>query len=182
MKQRRSSSGVFLLGVLIAAFLLASAGISHAVTLQSAYAKAGPGEGYDKLVILERGELYVGPLTIPSGVTCCIRGNDAICSVGPSNIAVSSGALLDIFDTVITNAHYALHYLEGSQGTISGNTIYDCVGGVNAVLAQVTIVNNIIANNSGRGIAVDTSLAPPFIEYNDVWNNAGGNYMSFCSG
>jgi hypothetical protein len=182
MKKRQSSSRTFLVGLFIAAFLCASAGASHAATLLSAYSKAGPGEGYDKLVILDRGEIYSGPLTIPSNVSCCIRGNDAICSVGPSDIAISAGALLDIFDTVITNAHYGLHYVEGSSGTVSGNTIYDCVDGVRAIVAQVTVVNNIIANNSGMGIAVDTTLSPPYVAYNNVWGNTGGNYMSFCSG
>jgi hypothetical protein len=182
MKKRHSSSQTFLLGLVIAAFLCVSAGSTHSETLYSAYSKAGPGEGYDKLVILQRGEIYTGPLTIPAGVSCAIRGNGAICSVGPSDIAISPGAVLDISNTVITNAHYSLHYIEGSSGTISGCTIFDCAEGVNAVGAQVTIVNNIIAFNAGKGIAVDTTAMPPYVAYNDVWYNEDGNYMSFCSG
>jgi hypothetical protein len=181
MKRRKSPCTAILPGLLIAACLAFGASTGNAVTLQSMYSQAGPGDGYDKLVILERGGFYVGPLTIPSGVSCGIRGNDAVCSVGNSDICVQAGATLDVFDTVICNAHYALNYLNGSNGEVSGNTIYGNYNGVTAVLANVTIENNIIAGNSHFGVAVDETMLPT-INYNDVWNNSGGNYMSYCSG
>ncbi len=181
MNRRKSPCTALTLGLFIAVCLAFGANTGNAVTLQSMYYQAGPGDGYDKLVILERREMYVGPLTIPSGVSCCIRGNDAICSVGNSDICIQSGATLDIFDTVICNAHYALNYMENSSGLVSGNTIYGNYNGVTAILANVTIENNIIANNSHYGIAADETMLPT-INYNDVWNNSGGNYMGYCSG
>lgn len=179
---KRKKISLTLITALCTAVLFgASAGTMGAVTLQSMYDQAGPGEGYDKLVILERGQVYTGGLTVQPGVTCCIRGNDAVCMPGGLDIGVYTGATLDIFDTVITG-HRVIWYHSGSQGIISGNTISDGAQGIKAILASVTIENNIIANNIGMGIAVDTSSAPPYIQYNDVWNNLEGNYMSYCSG
>jgi hypothetical protein len=181
MNELRSSSVAIFLGLWVTLFLAFGAGKSYCTTLQSMYNTAGPGEGYDKLVILERGEVYIGPLTISGGVRCCIRGNDAVCSLANSNIFISAGSTLDISDCVLYGGHYALHYSANSNGTIRGNTIYGGVDGIRAVLAQVTIENNIIAQNSGMGIAIDEEMLP-FIQYNDVWENLGGNYMAFCSG
>ncbi len=90
------------LGLALSALLVFGIGIGIAGTLQDAYDEAGPGEGYDKLVILERGQVYTGSLIIPGGIDCCIRGNDAVCMPGGLDIRVSTGASLDIFDTVIT--------------------------------------------------------------------------------
>jgi len=172
---------VFFPGLLVMVLLALGAGSSHAVTLQSVYHSAGPGDGYDKLVILERGEIYIGPLTIPGGVKCCIRGNAAVCSLLNSDILVMPGSVLDIFDTVLSGGHSALSYMEGSSGYVSGNTICGGYNGVRIILARVTIENNIIANNSGMGIAAEEELIP-YIQYNDVWNNEGGDYMAYCSG
>lgn len=182
MNYMRHHSVTMLPGILASLFLLLGTGNLYCSTLlQSVYHSAGPGDGYDKLMILERGEVYIGPLTIPSGVSCCIRGNDAVCSLLNTDILVMSGSSLDISDCVLYGGHYTLHYQDGADGLIRGNTIYGGVDGIRAVLAQVTIENNIIANNSGMGIAVDEDLLP-VIQYNDVWNNLGGNYMAFCVG
>lgn len=180
MRNVRGSRAAPVLGATFAAILVFGVGGLIAGTLQDAYDDAGPGEGYDKLVILERGQVYTGSLIIPGGVDCCLRGNDAVCTLGGLDIRVSDGANLDIFDTVIMGQR-ALWYQEGASGLISGNTICDGLYGVRCLLATVTIENNLIVNNSVFGIAVDTELHP-VIRYNDVWNNAQGNYMEFCSG
>jgi hypothetical protein len=162
------------------ALLCIGAATAGAVTLQSMYDQAVPGEGYDKLVILQRGQVYTGGLTVAGG-TCCIRGNDAVCMAGGFDIAVSAGATLDLFDTVITG-HRGVWYHEGSQGIVRGNTIYDGFFGIRAFSAEVTIENNVVAYHDGVGIAADTTVMEPYIRYNDVWNNQKGNYMSYCSG
>jgi len=179
MKLFRNPSAVILPGLLVAVFLAGGAGSSYAGTLQSMYDAAGPGDGYDKLVILERGEVYTGPLTISGRVRCCIRGNDAICALSDAEIQIKDGSILDIFDTILYGGNYALHYLENCSGLISGNTIYGGVTGIRANFARVTIENNIIAFNSGMGIAADEFVLP-VMQYNDVYMNEGGNYMVYC--
>ncbi len=181
MKVFKGPSVVILLVFMLSLFLAFGAENGYSTTLQSMYSTAGPGDGYDKLIILERGEVYIGPLTIPSGVDCCIRGNDAVCSLQNADILIMSNSTLDISDCVVYGGHYSIHYTEGTAGTIRGNTITGGIDGVRAVLAQVTIEDNIIADNSGMGIAVDEDMLP-VIQYNDVWNNLQGDYMAFCSG
>ncbi len=168
------------IGTVLAASLALGAGSMYGTTLEEMYDAAGPGEGYDKLVILERGQVYTGKLIIPANTTCCIRGNGAVCDTEGLSIRASSGVTLDIFDTVITN-HYALYYDPDSQGHISGNTITGGYYGIRCLLADVVIENNIVVNNSYIGVAADSDLLP-VASYNDVWNNAGGNYMEYCSG
>lgn len=180
MRKRKSASLTVVMGTVLAASLVLGVGSMYGTTLEEMYDAAGAGEGYDKFVILERGKVYTGRLIIPTNTSCCILGNGAICDTEGLSIRASAGVTLDIFDTVITN-HYALYFEANSQGYISGNTITDGYYGIRCVNADVVIENNIVVNNSYIGVAADSEMLP-VANYNDVWNNAGGNYMEYCSG
>ena len=86
-------------------------------TLRGAFDAAGPGAGFDKLVVLEPGRVYtggllVGPLLVPeseefageAGLDVRIEGNGAVLDLRGGQICMSyCDRRLDIFDCVITN-------------------------------------------------------------------------------
>lgn len=80
----------------ILAFLLSAltASTGAAGTLRAAYEAAGPGGGFDKLVVLETGRIYTGPLLIGPTLPCY---SDQL--VGDPGLDVrieGNGALLDL--------------------------------------------------------------------------------------
>jgi hypothetical protein len=110
---RRISRRLTLLPVLLlAAVLPAGAG-----TLRAAYDAAGPGEGYDKLVLLEPGVVYtgglhVGPILIPESVSYSgepgldvkIVGRGAVLDLAGSQLDIAyCPNRLDVEDCVIVN-------------------------------------------------------------------------------
>jgi len=64
---------------------------------------------------------------------------------------------------------------------VSGCTIVNNVGGgllfEHYIESPPTISNSIIANNSGWGLSLDEDEVPTSILCNDIYNNAGGNYV-----
>jgi hypothetical protein len=92
---------------------------SDAATLRGAYDAAGPGDGYDKLVILEPGVVYtggllIGPLLVPEtgdlmgepGRDVCIRGGGAVLDLQGGQICISyCDNRLDIENCVITGGN-----------------------------------------------------------------------------
>jgi hypothetical protein len=83
--------------------------------------------------------------------------------------------------TIHTNVIYNNgHGIENrnSSPTIYNNTIIGSMNhGIANQVSSPTVVNNIIAVNGGRGINVDASSTVTN-DYNDVWNNTGGNYSA----
>ena len=173
---------ILLLIPLMGALISAPTG---ATPLQEVYDQAQPGEGYDKLLVLDPGEMYTGYMVVYPGVSCAIHGNGALITLDQTgSIAVPSWASLDIDGCVITGGYYGLNYDYPSNSTVENCTIVDNSIGVWCGLSQgtqVTIKNCIIADNSQYGIACRENLEPAIL-YNDVWRNVGGNYMAFCPG
>jgi len=160
--------------------LLASPAL--AVHLQDVYAQAGPGQGYDKLLVLDPGQVYTGYLIIMDGIRCGIRGNGALIRLDPgATISAYTGVTLDVDGCVITGGEVALGYADcpASQVTnctLAGNTI-----GLALANSLVTVANCIIADNQQYGVCWMTGPRPTQW-YNNAWGNGELNYATFCDG
>ena len=66
-------------------FLMATVA-AFGVKLQTSYDKAGPGDGYDKLLVLDPNETYTGSCGVLIGKKSCIRGNGALVDLDGGNI------------------------------------------------------------------------------------------------
>ena len=123
--------------------LVAAAAPAGAGTLRAAYDAAGPGEGYDKLVVLAPGVVYtgglhVGPILIPEsveysgepGLDVKIVGNGAVLDLAGSQLSISyCPNRLDVEDCVIVGGslrYRGLDYEEGRQprGSVRQVTFY----------------------------------------------------------
>lgn len=175
--------------LLLALVLVVPAALAK--TLQSAYDEAGPGEGYDKLLVLDAEVTYTGGLGILQGKKSCIRGNGALCDLDSGQIFVSqTGTELDITGCCLIDggASGAIYVADSAEANIDGNTI--CKSGVGLYLwaySSATVKNNIIFKNNGSGgsmygIAKHEYTGTLNILYNDVDSNYRGNYMYFCPG
>ncbi len=101
-------------------------------TLRGAFDAAGPGQGFDKLVILEPGRLYtggllVGPLLIPEtgtfdsgkGLDLRIVGNGAVLDLKGGQICISyCDNRLEIEDCVVLNGNIRFRGMDWEPGHI----------------------------------------------------------------
>jgi hypothetical protein len=174
--------------LLIAACVLVAVAGAYAIRLQDAYEKAGPGEGYDKLLVLDAKETYVGACGVLIGKKSCIRGNGALVNLdGGSVQAGGNGTQLVISGCCFVNAGYfgAVNVADGANALVDGNTICKTNGlaGIRVwEYSTATIKNNVIWGNATYGIAKHDYTGTLNILYNDVDNNKGGNYMYWCPG
>jgi parallel beta-helix repeat protein len=167
------------LALLLGLAVISSAG---AEDLQSIYDAAGPGEGYDKLIILDPGEVYTGYMIVQDGVRCAVHGNGALIELDAFGaLMVFYNSTLDIDGCVITGGTEGIYFAYCNASTVRNCTIIGNETGVRCEVAPVTIENCIIANNTERGISCFEGHYPT-IQYNDVWGNGQGNYMYLCSG
>lgn len=153
-----------------------------AASLQGAYDAAGPGQGYDRLVSLEAGEVYTGGLMVDSGARCCIHGNGAVVDLAGESIwAGWFDTVLDVDHCVLTNGYAGITISDFATGSVRNNTICGNRYGVRAWNSDTSLVieNNIIAKNSIYGIYC-REFFEPVIQYNDVWENPAGNYIRNC--
>jgi parallel beta-helix repeat protein len=175
--------------VLLALALVVPAALAK--TFQSAYDEAVPGEGYDKLLILDPEVVYTGGLGVLQGKKSCIRGNGALCDLEGGQVYASQpGTQLDITGCCLYNGSGsgAIYVADSATANIDGNTI--CKSGVGLYVwtyGSATVKNNIIYknnNSSGKmlGVASHQSTGSLSILYNDVDGNPGGNYMYYCPG
>jgi hypothetical protein len=158
------------------------------LSLQQEYDKAGPGEGYDKLLILDPSKTYTGGCGMAIGKKSCIRGKGAYVDLDGGTIIVgSAGAELTIEGCCLYNAGYygAINVQNGGNAIVNGNTICKSNGiaGIRVwEYSTATIKNNIIYGGATYGIAKHQSTGTTLISYNDVNHNSSGNYMYFCPG
>lgn len=166
--------------------VLAFATLAWGESLQAIYNAAGPGEGYDKLVILDGSKVYTGELGCDAGKKSCIRGNGALIKLEGNRIIISgAGGLLHIEKCLITGGNSddgAIYVAFNCAAEIVNNTIVANKTGIRVWEGSTaTIKNNIIAFNTGPGIR-KYNAANTSISYNDTHSNAGGNYLQFCPG
>ena len=128
-----------------ALLLLLTAAAPGAESLREAFDTAGPGEGYDKLVILQTGVVYtggllIGPILSPftgdleggPGMDVKIAGNGAVLDLEGTEICVSyCDNRLDIEDCVIRNGNVRFRGVESSThsavpaGSVRQVTFYE---------------------------------------------------------
>ena len=158
------------------------------VTLQSVYDQAGPGEGYDKLLILDPNVTYTGGCGVSQGKKSCIRGNGAVLDLQHNQIYCGQpGTEVTIEGCCLINgaaSDAAITVLDGAVATLDGNTFAKNYISIKIWLgSSATIKNNIVYGNSWYGVAAhQNSYGSLTILYNDFHNNGGGNYMYWCSG
>jgi parallel beta-helix repeat protein len=158
------------------------------MSLQQAYDQAGPGEGYDKLLVLDPQVTYTGGCGVLQGKKSCLRGNGALIDLQNNQIYCGQpGTEVLITGCCLTNGasgDAAIAIQDGAVGTVDGNTICKNNIGVKVwVNSSATLKNNVIFGNSLYGVAgYQTSYYSIVILYNDVDTNYGGNYMYFCPG
>jgi len=119
------------------------------------------------------GGIFVGGTPAPNIIGNVIAGNT--CTAGSWNygggIRVYSSAEANIINNTIAN-----------NTCTTGNWQYG--GGIEySGTANGLILNNVIVNNTavtGGGIMIGGSV--PVHDYNDVWNNSGGNYSGLSAG
>ncbi len=154
----------------------------QAVVLQDIYDTALPGEGYDKLVVLDPNVTYTGGLTVDRGLRSCIHGGGARIDLENNSIwAAGSGTLLDIDHCILTGGYSALYIAQDAAATVRNNTIVGNGYGVISWLANTNVIieNNIIVNNVVYGVYC-REYFEPFLRYNTVWGNIQGNYIKNC--
>jgi hypothetical protein len=173
--------------ILTICFLIAVAA-AYGIRLQTAYDQAGPGEGYDKLLVLDPKETYVGGVGVMLGKKSCIRGNGALIDLDGGNVQAGGiGTQLDISGCCLINAGYygAVNVQDNGHANINGNTICKSNGlaGIRVwEYSTATIKNNIIWGNATYGVAKHQNTGTTDLLYNDTGNNMSGDYMYFCPG
>jgi hypothetical protein len=160
--------------------LLAAAAPSAAVHLQDAYNEAGPGEGYDRLVILDPAEVYTGYLVVLGNTSCCLRGNGALIMLDEgAQIWAGASTRLDVEGCIIGGGSYGVSYDYAATSVVSNCTLAGNEVGLRSWISDVTVTNCIITGNEEYGIACREGYEPT-VMYNDVWSNGELNYAAFC--
>jgi hypothetical protein len=172
---KRMITGFLLLAVLAAL-------PAQAVHLQDVYEQAGPGQGYDKLMVLDPGQVYTGYLIVTDGVRCAIQGNGALIRLDAgATISAYTGVTLDVDGCVITGGEVGLGYADCPASRVTNCTLAGNAMGLALSNSQVTVTNCIITDNDLYGICWMTGPRPTNL-YNNVWGNGQLNYATFCFG
>ena len=163
--------------------------ILNGITLQSVFDAAGPGNGYDKYVILEHNTIYTGEVGIYDG-NVFIEGNGAIVDLNEGlGIWVYAEenfpANLDIqFLTIINGGYNGLTFNGSSTGNISNCNFISNLFGIQIMdNVNISIKNCNFINNSQYGIAVrGTTATLDEIHYSNFWENGlgCGGYNENC--
>ena len=160
------------------------ASLLQGTTLQSVFDAAGPGNGYDKYVILEQNMIYTGEVGIYEG-DVFIEGNGAVVDLNESLgiwVYAEDGypANLDIeFVTIINGGYNALTFNGSSTGNISNCNLISNMFGIQIMdEVNISVKNCNFINNNQYGIAVrGTTAAIDEINHSNFWENGLG-----CSG
>jgi len=162
--------------------------ISFGITLQSVFDAAGPGNGYDKYVVLEQNIIYTGEVGVYEG-DVFIEGNGAIVDLNDGLgiwIYAEDGypANLDIeFATIINGGYNGLTFNGTSTGNISNcNFIQNGFGVQIMDDVNISVKNCNFINNNQYGIAIRGTTASFEISYSNFWENdlGCGGYNENC--
>ena len=160
----------------------------HAITLQSVYNASGPGNGYDKYVVLDKDIIYTGEVGVYEG-NVLIEGNGATVDLNEGlGIWVYAEeeypANLDIeFITIINGGYNGLTFNGTSTGNITNcNFIQNGFGIQIMDDVNISINNCNFIDNSQYGIAVRGTIASFEISYSNCWENSleCGGYNENC--
>ena len=163
--------------------------ILHGITLQSVFDAAGPGNGYDKYVVLEQEMIYTGEVGVYEG-DVFIEGNGAIVDLnGGLGIWIYAEetlpANLDIeFVTIINGGYNGLTFNGTSTGNISNCNFISNMYGIQIMdNVNITVKNCNFIDNTHYGIAVrGTEATLEEINHSNFWENGlgCGGYNENC--
>jgi len=171
-------------------FLCLFSTLASGLSLDSLYQLAQPGEGYDKLLVLDSFQVYEGGFSSDNGKKSCIHGQGAIIDLSNGAIQKISvqgiGTVLDIDRCVIINGSAgssALDYSDSASGKLNHLTMVDNYDGIRFWCGEsLTLKNSIVVNTAHYGVmTIDSSMSFFSISYNDCWNNQYGNYICWFS-
>jgi hypothetical protein len=175
---------LFTLSFISAIYLSLAGGI----TLQSVFDAAGPGNIYDKYVVLEQNMIYTGEVGVYEG-SVFIEGNGAIVDLQEgSGIWVYADATypasLDIqYTTIINGAYHGLSYGGVSTGSVSNcNFVHNDIGIKMFDESNVYITNCNFIENTTYGLGIYNSTPSCNINYCNAWNNGEAAWMENCLG
>ena len=175
------TSNLYLITILVVSHL-------QGVTLQSVFDAAGPGNGYDKYVILEQDVIYTGEAGIYEG-NVFIEGNGAIVDLQEGlGIWVYAEeeypANLDIeFVTIINGGYNGITFNGSSTGNISNCNFISNLFGIQIMdNTNISVKNSNFVENNQYGIAVRGTVATFEINHSNFWlNELGcGGYNENC--
>ena len=162
--------------------------ILYGVTLQSVFDAAGPGNGYDKYVVLEQDIIYTGEVGVYEG-NVFIEGNGAIVDLNEGlgiwiYAETDYPANLDIESVTIINGGYnGLTFNGSSTGNITNCNFIQNEYGIQIMdTTNISVKNcNFIANGQ-YGIAARGTVASFAISYSNFWENelGCGGYNENC--
>ncbi len=165
--------------------------IASGITLQSVFDAAGPGNGYDKYIVLEQDMIYTGEVGIYEG-DVFIEGNGAIVDLNEGlGIWVYAEeeypANLDMeFVTIINGGYNGLTFNGTSTGNISNCNFIQNLYGIQIMdQVNISIKNCNFIDNSQYGIAVrGTTATLDEINHSNFWENGlgCGGYNENCWG
>ena len=158
------------------------------ISMWDVYFDADSAYGYDKYLILDPNEEYIGGFGIYEGKVF-IEGNGAVIDLQEGlGIWVSaefedSDVRLDMeYLSIINGFEYGSYYSGFSKGEIRNcNFINDYMGLKLLDNSDVSVVNCNFMNNEAYGLAVYTEIPICNISYCNGWGN-GQNYMENCPG
>ena len=160
--------------------ILLFASFLNGITLQSIFDSAGPGNGYDKYVILDRNIIYTGEVGVYEG-NVFIEGNGAIVDLnGGLGIWVYAEteypANLDIeFITIINGGYNGLTFNGTSTGNISNCNFIQNEFGIQIMdEANISISNCNFIDNNQYGIAKRGTDSSFDVSYSNCWENSQG--------
>ena len=150
------------------------------ITLQSVFDASGPGNGYDKYVVLEQNMIYTGEVGVYEG-DVFIEGNGAIVDLNEGLgiwVYAEEGypANLDLeYVTIINGGYNGLTFNGTSTGNISNcNFIQNGFGIQIMDYTNITTKNCNFIENRQYGVAVRGTTAFLEISYSNFWDNAEG--------
>ena len=162
--------------------------IASGVTLQSVFDASGPGNGYDKYVVLEQDMIYTGEVGIYEG-DVLIEGNGAIVDLN-SGLGIwvyaeeEYPANLDIeYVTIINGGYNGLTFNGTSTGSISNCNFIQNEFGIQIMdEVNISVKNCNFVGNSQYGIAIRGTVASFEISYSNFWENGlgCGGYNENC--
>jgi len=155
--------------------------LAQAVTLEDVYATAPPMAGYDRVLMLESGEVYTGGIVILDE-NIAIWGNGASVDLQTGSVIAMGNGNLDIDGCVFMNGDIAVSVSDDVRTNISNCVFYNNNRGIqhySSLGAPLIVYNTIFMNN--RNYAVYTSEENlTYMLYNVAYNNAAGHFVAGC--
>ena len=174
--------------ILISIITLFYISLAEGITLQSVFDSSGPGNDYDKYVVLEHDMIYTGGVGIYEG-NVLIEGNGAIIDLeGGTGIWVYGDEIipanLDIQYITLTNGEwYGVFYGGLATGNITNCNFINNGYGVQLYdFAEIQIKNSNFVENLYYGVALVTTTPLCNVNYCNAWGNGEAPWGENCPG